>query len=638
VPKGTGADRGSAPKLLQRFLSVPGRAQAGCSISGKAVSRGPQSQGPQKHRPNLRYSVSGLQRRRFCAVSIPAFFGACLGAEDHAAAPLRIWAGQETNLLGAPSLDGRFLSFVDTESGDLAIRDLATGEKRRLTRGGDSRQFAYFSTLSPDSRLAAYAWFNDEKFYDLRVVGLDGSTPRTLFRNEEAGFVQPCAWSPDGKQILTLFFRKDNSSQIALVPASGGAVRVLKSLSWVYPRKMDFSPDGRYIVYDESGSEGASTSSLYVLSADVSHETALVNDAGSNLFPVWMRDGKRVLFASDREGAMGLWSIPVRDGKPAGAPQRIRKDLGRFLPMGITSSGDYYYGLRAGESQVYVADLQSEKVTELPVLRSSSEPEWSPDGRSLAMLTRVGAENFGQESRIISIVSMETGKSRAIAPKLAYLGRIRWSPDGRELLVGGSDRGARRGLFRVDAETGATSPIVREGASTYRGLEGVWAAGGKAILYIYEDEKSGFTIRLRELATSSERELYRGARLRDLALSFDERLLAFVSASPERDALLTMPASGGDPRQVASVPAGGISGVEWSRDNSHLLISTPSKPVAGLWRVSAEGGQPERLRVALDRQGGVRLHPDGRRVAFARGAIQSEVWRMDLTSLLAPRR
>ena len=47
------------------------------------------------------------------------------------------------------------------------------------------------------------------------------------------------------------------------------------------------------------------------------------------------------------------------------------------------------------------------------------------------------------------------------------------------------------------------------------------------------------------------------------------------------------------PRQLSSVPKGGISGVEWARDNSHLLVSTPSKPVAGLWRVSLGGGQPE---------------------------------------------
>src|SRR5207302_5866967 len=126
--------------------------------------------------------------------------------------------------------------------------------------------------------LVAYAWFNEEKFYELRVIGLDGSAPRTLFRNEEAGFVQPCAWSPGGEQILTLLFRKDNSSQIALAPAGGGPVRVLKSLNWVYPREKDFSLDARYVAYDVSGGEAASHSTQDVLAAHASRETALVHD------------------------------------------------------------------------------------------------------------------------------------------------------------------------------------------------------------------------------------------------------------------------------------------------------------------------------------------------------------------------
>src|SRR6266567_2827691 len=116
-----------------------------------------------------------LQRRRFCAVSIPAFIGAGLraGEDDRAFSARRVWSGRDTNLLGAPSLDGRFLSFVDTQSGDLAVLDLATGGKRRLTSHSDEQQFAYFSSLSPDSHLIAYAWFNEEKFYELRVAGLD---------------------------------------------------------------------------------------------------------------------------------------------------------------------------------------------------------------------------------------------------------------------------------------------------------------------------------------------------------------------------------------------------------------------------------------------------------------------------------
>ena len=138
------------------------------------------------------------------------------------AEPRLVWSAANTNLLGGPSPDGRFLSFVDSATGDLALLEIATGKPRRLTNNTPgSGQFAYFSSISPDGKRIAYAWFNEEKFYDLRVLEIDGGgEPVTLFRNEEAGFVQPCAWSPDGKQILTLLFRKDNISQIALVESA----------------------------------------------------------------------------------------------------------------------------------------------------------------------------------------------------------------------------------------------------------------------------------------------------------------------------------------------------------------------------------------------------------------------------------
>src|SRR5262249_36636036 len=155
-------------------------------------------------------------------------------------APKLVWSGPDVTLLGGPSRDGRYLSYVDPGTRNLGIREVATGRSRLLTqKAAGSGEFAYFSAISPDSRRVAYAWFNEEGYYDLHVIDLDGSNQRILYRNEEAGFVQPCAWSPDSKYILTLLFRTDNISQITLVPAEGGAPKVLRSLNWVYPKRMD---------------------------------------------------------------------------------------------------------------------------------------------------------------------------------------------------------------------------------------------------------------------------------------------------------------------------------------------------------------------------------------------------------------
>lgn len=164
----------------------------------------------------------------------------------------RVWTGPGEYVLGSVSPDGRYLSYADwaTAEGALVLRDLFTGKTRQLTSGSESAGAAYFSAISPDGKQVAYTWLT-ESTGELRVVGLDGSAPRILFSNKEVGAL-PMDWSPDGKCVLTtlLRIRGQFQSQIALISAAGGSVRVLKTFDWMFPGKMRFSPDGRYIAYD----------------------------------------------------------------------------------------------------------------------------------------------------------------------------------------------------------------------------------------------------------------------------------------------------------------------------------------------------------------------------------------------------
>lgn len=561
-----------------------------------------------------------------------------------------VWADAKTNLLGAPSLDGRYLSLVDIETGDLAVLDLATKEKIRLTSNPPgSEQFAYFSAISADSSRVAYAWFNEEEFYELRLVALadaDGRVepgqPRVLIRNPEAGFVQPCSWSPDGKQILTLLFRKDNISQIALVSASDGSTQILKSLNWVYPKKMEFSPDGRFILYDSTVKEGSDARDIFLLSADGSSEVKLIDEPSNDIFPVWTPDGNAVVFASDRGGSMDAWMMPVADGEPAGPPRLLKKDLGRFLPMGITRQGGFYYGLRTGHSDVYTAALAEGAASisgEPAIVRgrltgANTAPAWSRDGRRLAYLSRWGTENYAQESRVVTIRDIEAGTEHIVSPKLAYMERLRWAPGGDALLVSGSDGKSRAGLFQVDAKTGETTPIVRERSTNFRGFEGVWSPDGKAVYYIYEEPEQGFSIRRMVVETYEETTLHSSPAslpIHDLALSPDGGSLAFATKDPvieQAEVLQVLPVDGGSPSKLLTARNAVLSGIEWLPDGSALLVGAPGKPTPSIWKIAATGGTPERLPIQINHSGGFRLDPEGRRMAFAAGEQQSEIWVM----------
>ena len=49
-----------------------------------------------------------------------------------------------------------------------------------------------------------------------------------------------------------------------------------------------------------------------------------------------------------------------------------------------------------------------------------------------------------------------------------------------------------------------------------------------------------------------------------------------------------------------------------------------------LWRVAADGGEPQRLGLTVGRQmGGLRPHPDGRRLATTDFKVNLEVWVME---------
>ncbi len=233
--------------------------------------------------------------------------------------------------MGSPSRDGQWISYADPVSGALAVRSLADGGTRTIaTRPAGSREFAYFSVFSRDGAKVAYAWFNAEGFYELRVAEVAGRpTPVTAYRNEVAGFVQPCSWTPDDRYVLTLLFRRDNISQIVLIPAAGGAPRVLRSLNWVYPKRMDVSPDGRWIVYDNFAAEGKPERTIFILAADGSTEKRLVEADGNYLFPMWSGDGRRVLFAGETNGRMDFWAVDMEEGAARGAPYQT---IGRTGP------------------------------------------------------------------------------------------------------------------------------------------------------------------------------------------------------------------------------------------------------------------------------------------------------------------
>jgi hypothetical protein len=119
----------------------------------------------------------------------------------------RVWAGPDADTDGEISPDGRFLSFVDWGTGDLAIRDLTTVSNRRLTDKGPwtvSQEFALYSRWSPDGTKIAYDGYagTGDRCNDLRLVDIASAQSRVVYDPGEESCVVLVDWSPDGRKIL----------------------------------------------------------------------------------------------------------------------------------------------------------------------------------------------------------------------------------------------------------------------------------------------------------------------------------------------------------------------------------------------------------------------------------------------------
>src|SRR5579859_1221857 len=403
------------------------------------------------------------------------------GAKSNQMVMRRVWAGPDVDPEGSPTPDGKYLPFVDWSTGDLALRDLITGEERRLTHKGTweehGDEFAEISVPSPDGKQVAYAWFKGT-MYELRVIGIDGSHPRTIYRKESVYYIEPKAWTPDGKQILAAFVAKaHNSTQIVMVSVADGSVRVLKNLglstalghSLLSP--MCISPDGRYVAYSPPQKGNEDRHDIFLLPTDGSEEFPIVTNPADDYFLGWAPDGRTMLFASDRTGALSAWAIEVVNGKPRGTPRLLKPDIGGIQPLGFTQNGSFYYDLSDTVRDLYTAslDLDTGKLLAPPApvsqlsTGSNFAGAWSPDGTYLAYLSTRHRPRRGPGVRkpdTIVIRSLATGEEREVVPKLDALfpfPGLRWSPDSLSLLVRGTDEEGHGGIFRINAQTAESS-------------------------------------------------------------------------------------------------------------------------------------------------------------------------------------
>ena len=158
----------------------------------------------------------------------------------------------------------------------------------------------------------------------------------------------------------------------------------------------------------------------------------LTSDGKMVIFQRWIKDTDNILFISDLKGATQIWQMNVKTGA------RAVKWSFKGTPTGISVSPD---GTKVaailsfqGNPELYVLDINHGNWQRLTTTQYDVEgqPTWSPDGRQIAFVRGVNAQQ-------IWVIDLATRRERRLTTKGRKNVDPDWSKDGKLAYISGKN-------------------------------------------------------------------------------------------------------------------------------------------------------------------------------------------------------
>jgi serine/threonine-protein kinase len=246
----------------------------------------------------------------------------------------------------------------------------------------------------------------------MRVIA-DSGTAQFAFSNS-GSLVYVKGAQAAGQQQLFMFDRAGVAEPVKLPP---GLYR--------FPR---VSPDGTRIAFESSDGK-ESFVSIYELSGTNSAQR--LTYGGNNRFPIWSRDGKHVVFQSDRGGNPAVFWQPVDGG--AAEPLTTPDPGTSHVPEAWSPTEDVllFNVANKAETSLWMMSMNDRKPVRFDDVTSAVLPTdavFSPDGHWVAY--QAAESGTGGEGNLYVQPFPPTGNKQQIARQA---GRPLWSRDGKQL-------------------------------------------------------------------------------------------------------------------------------------------------------------------------------------------------------------
>lgn len=340
--------------------------------------------------------------------------------------PLAGLAGFEQGPAFSP--DGKQVAFREIDGPDSSgIYTASVGGERALQLTKDSRDCC--SAWSPDGRQIAFLRQFDDVM-SVYVVPVLGGTERKLYTLPSAPYPS-LDWSPDGKFLV--FPQRDSKNfrtTLTLFSLADSATRQLTSPP---DESRDdnavFSPDGSKVIFVRGTIAGV-VNDLYVIPTVGGEPTRLTFDNVPLYGVSWTPDGQELVFSSQRGGLTSLWRVPLSGGSPqpltgigsmAASPSIAR--VGNLMAYQQVARRDNIRRISLADEKHFFGTPTVPVATKGKKLR----PDISRDGKRIAF----ESDRLGNAE--IWACDIDGANCAQLTSLHGTAGSARWSPDGRYL-------------------------------------------------------------------------------------------------------------------------------------------------------------------------------------------------------------